>query len=472
MATIIAAPNGMVESKLMTRATAPIPSNLLSKRNGLKDMLVDKLVAAHGNNPIHRVVIVKEVERLLKTTTSGKLSAGGLASLEKAVAEAVRATQPGPMVSHAKARQRGAAMSDAVQGVANWTDVAEHRASYYLIEQQRNAAAYEARKVELRHMLAHQMSQERHIRAANRQVVAEEAKQVADNLREYHADMAEAERRSKDKSAAQKRERDAQLREKGARAAAAERLRKLENEELSAHLRKEQQIARERAEAKQRANEEYHRETKSANVAAQVKREEQQQTEWAEELKLNAEWKAMLDKQEADRTGQYERLRERIRKMQRTYESNAGATDKRREEEEEERRERYIREEEARLTELDRKKRADRQAAISNQTSYLFSQMAEQDKRAKAERKSEEQYAASVRSDVKHELQREEDKITLRKARAKQQSSFLNEQVTMQKAQAARDPAAADMTDLEATLNRSLLVSIVQHKYPNPHVLN
>ena len=46
---------------------------------------------------------------------------------------------------------------------------------------------------------------------------------------------------------------------------------------------------------------------------------------WAEEMKLNAEWKAMLDKQEADRTGQYARLRERIHKMQRAYESNAGA---------------------------------------------------------------------------------------------------------------------------------------------------
>ena len=38
--------------------------------------------------------------------------------------------------------------------------------------------------------------------------------------------------------------------------------------------------------------------------------------------------------------------------------------------------------------------------------------------------------------------------------------------------QAARDPAAAEMTDLEARLNRSLLVSVVQHTYPNPHPLN
>ena len=38
--------------------------------------------------------------------------------------------------------------------------------------------------------------------------------------------------------------------------------------------------------------------------------------------------------------------------------------------------------------------------------------------------------------------------------------------------QAARDPGASEMTELEASLNRGLLVSLVQHKYPNPHVLN
>ena len=48
----------------------------------------------------------------------------------------------------------------------------------------------------------------------------------------------------------------------------------------------------------------------------------------------------------------------------------------------------------------------------------------------------------------------------------------LASQVPLQKELAANDPGASEMTALEASINRPLLVSIVQHKYPNPNVLN
>ena len=97
--------------------------------------------------------------------------------------------------------------------------------------------------------------------------------QVAKNLEGFYAEQKAAEERKKAKSLAQKRDRDAQLREQAARAAAEERLRRLEDDELSAHLRREQEIAKERAEQKKRANEEYHRQTAKANREAKVHRE-------------------------------------------------------------------------------------------------------------------------------------------------------------------------------------------------------
>ena len=99
-------------------------------------------------------------------------------------------------------------------------------------------------------------------------------RQVAANLREFHAEEDARAARKHQKSAAQKRDRDLQMLEQKSRAAASERLRKLEDDELSAHLRKEQELARVRAEEKKRANEEYHRQTKDANIRAKAEREE------------------------------------------------------------------------------------------------------------------------------------------------------------------------------------------------------
>ena len=192
----------------------------------------------------------------------------------------------------------------------------------------------------------------------------------------------------------------------------------------------------------------------------------------AEEFRLNAEWKAVLDKAEADRTGQYERLRERIRKMQRAYESNAGKEDQEREEAEEARRNMWVEKEDLRLKEEDRRKKEKRKQMVADTTAFNLTLLQHQEAARKKERSDEEEYGRRVRADVKVEEQREKEKSALRRARALQQQHHLNEQIVEQKKQLARDPGASEMTALEASLNRGLLVSIVQHKYPDPHVLN
>ena len=144
----------------------------------------------------------------------------------------------------------------------------------------------------------------------------------------------------------------------------------------------------------------------------------------------------------------HERLRERIKKMQRAYEDNAGAEEERKEREETERRERYVREEDIRLKALDASKAKARKDAISSTTKYLFAQMAEQESRRKQERDDEATYAAGVKADSVKEESKEAHKKALQKARHASQMHFLNEQVTQQREQAARDPGAP--CDLDA----------------------
>jgi len=109
---------------------------------------------------------------------------------------------------------------------------------------------------------------------------------------------------------------------------------------------------------------------------------------------------------------------------------------------------------------------------MAHTTKYLFAQMAEREETAKQRAHEGRVYAASVREEVKGEERKEAERKTLVKAKAKSQMAYLNEQVVLQKELAANDPGASEMTALEASINRPLLVSIVQHKYPNPNVLN
>ena len=478
MATIINGPMGISESQLMSKSAPTMTSAMYHKRAELKAMLIQKLCQAHGGDALRKAVISREVETssLIK---AGKMTPDGLRALEKSVAAAVAATRPGPPLTHTAGREDPAVkawqageMAAEVKKVSNWTDLAQHRSKYYMIENERKVQEAEKRKVELRNVLSHQHALDRHREVAARQIVEDERKEIDKNLQEYYADVAKEKAKREAKAAQQKRDRDLQLREQAARAAASERLQKLEDVELMEHLEREKAKAAERAEAKKRANDEYHRATKIANQEAEKKREEQKQAEWAVEMRLNAEWKAMLDKQEHDRNEQYRKLRERIHSMQRAYESNAGAEDAAREQAENERIELQQRLEEERAKEAERQKVIKRQQLMEG-TKVFNNKLLETQRLHVQDLKAKEvEYGKQVRAEAIVEEQREKEKKSLAKARSLQQTAFLNSQVKEQMEQAARDPGASEMTALEACLNRPLLVSVVQHRYPNPHVLN
>jgi hypothetical protein len=475
MATIVNGPTGMVEASIMSRAKPPLTSSQLAKRKELKDMLVKQLCKQHGSSALVSVVITREVETsaLLR---SGKLTPAGLKALEESVAAAVRATKP-THVESMKPRPNyapewtGSELADKVKQAANWTDVAMHRASYYSIEQERKRAEKEQKKHELREQLSHQMALEQHRSAARKQLVQEDARQIVQNLKEFEADMAKEAAVRQSKAEAQRVARAAQLREQAARKAANERLLQLEDAQLLEHLKKEQERDRQRKLEKQRANDEYHRATAKANIESRGKREEEQAATWAEDQRLNATWKAMLDKQEADRNAQYSNLRERIRKMQMVYANTAGADLERRMKEEEAQRDAYVAAHEAALDEKEAERRARIKAQNEATTAFLDRQIALKQEGRRQAKADEAEYFKVLQADAAAEAKKAEEKALLAKARTAQQLHVLNEQVALRRTNAAADPGASEMTPLEATLNRPLLVSIVQHKHNSSNPL-
>ena len=477
MATIINSPMGVTEASLMSKAVVPMSSAQLSKRKELKEMLIKRLGAEHGSDPMRTAVITREVESsaLLR---SGKLTGDGLKALEASVAAAVRATRCSTKIETLKPPPTyapdwsGHELYEKVKASSNWEAVAAHRASYYNVEQQRKTVDYAQRKEKLRVELSHQMALEGHRRNAEREMVAEEKRQVTLQLTQYEKEVAAAAEKRKLKMVAERQSRDAQMREQAARAAATKRLEQLENEELLEHMKREAEVEQEKKAAKQRANEEYHKTTATENIKAKARREEARQLEWAEDSKLNAQWKAMLDKQEADRTGQYTRLREKIKAMQRVYENSAGADLDRRLKEEEATRDKWTREHEQQLDEQLVAKKEKRKQMTESTTAYIKRQAAERKRLEDEEKEADRRYAESVMRDVTEGEAKDERKKSLKMVALKEQHHHLNEQVREKRDQAARDPGASEMTALEATLNRSLLVSMVQHQYNNVHPLN
>ena len=237
MATIVAGPVGMVESSLMTKVPDPMTRTQWNKRNELKTMLIAKLVKQHassgGDEATKRAVIEREVDKshFLK---SGKLGQAELGALEREVAKAVKATQPGPMVSHIKPRAdptkvwTAGEMAESVKAVSNWTAIAEHRAKYYAVEQEAKQRLAEERKMETRRKLAHQMAFEQHQEQAAREIVRKEKEEIDTDLALHHKEEAAAKAKMQAKVAAQKADRDKQMREQAARNSAASRLQKLE----------------------------------------------------------------------------------------------------------------------------------------------------------------------------------------------------------------------------------------------------
>jgi len=263
-----------------------------------------------------------------------------------------------------------------------------------------------------------------------------------------------------------------QMRELKARRAAAERLQKLEDEELMQILEAQKEEDRQKVIKKQVENEEYHKKTMAANAKSKLLREEQQRAEWDEEMRLNKQWKEMLDKQEYDREEANRKRLERIAKQTKEYADTTGAARAAQQKHEEDLRNMWVEKHEREtraMEEAREKKRRDDNLVC---TQY---QQAQSHDLAMARRREREDEVRRRHEIQKQALQEEEKnrkfKADLR-ARELKQQALLTEQMHERERNKHLDPGSATMTPLESALNRSLLVNMVQHTYDGVHVLN
>lgn len=181
-------------------------------------------------------------------------------------------------------------------------------------------------------------------------------------------------------------------------------------------------------------------------------RQQKQDEETALQLKLNAEWKAILDKQEADRNRQYTELKERIAKQQRVYESNAGAEDAARMAAEEAARKRW-------MEKFERETREKEEARVAHRKrmqNECLRMQNEQIAAHRAEKDAARQEAIRLKGVMKEQARQEKEERLQEarddRARALKYGARLKEQIADIVNGRANDPGSHVMTPLEARL--------------------
>ena len=200
--------------------------------------------------------------------------------------------------------------------------------------------------------------------------------------------------------------------------------------------------------------------TAVANERSRAIAAARQQSEEDEEARLNAEWKAILDKQEADRAMRLEELKKRIAAQQRAYESGAGAQDRDRMRKEEEARERWHKEFEERTAAEEKAKQARLRKQQEDCDALQRFQIEELERRREERREEDRQTKRFIEGEALKFREKQADD------EAKERADALRIQ-SLQLAQIAekRSRSDNDMTPLEMVINRDLLVTMKSGKY-------
>jgi len=476
MSTTVNCPQGVIESAGLY-AKPSVPAHLLEKRKKMKDALIQRFTQQHGADSVRTALITREVDAC-KALMAGTLTADGLKALEHSVAKAVSAAVPAPLPPHVgmpDVPRRGDPKTDFavnLKKVADWTSVAHHRANYYLVEQQRKADAFNQRKDELHELLAHQIQQVEHDKRLRRHQQQVEAKEMQKKLDEFEAEKYAKVLVHKAKVQSEMSVRAEQMKELKARRAAADRLKKLEDEEMMNELERQKAADREKLRLKQLADEEYHRKTMEANAASKRAREEAQRRDWDDEMRLNRQWKEMLDKQEFEREEANRKRLERISKQSKDYADTTGAAIAARDAHEEAMRNMWVAKKEAENLAMEKARAQKRKDDNHMCTDYQLAQSRDHALARRREREEEVRRRHEIAAAAQKELDRTNTEKANMRARELRQQALLTEQMHEREANEHLDPGSATMTPLEANFNRSLLVSMAQHTYDGVHVLN
>ena len=517
--TIVNRPGGVQESSLHRPFGAPPPLKeaTLARRKAMQDALVQRLVKKFASNDrVKRQLVAGEVHEFFEKAGYGaKLGPADLQRLEANVRAAVAAADPNATDSFLADRAhknelqmvrshdirtmdlQPGTIAD-LQGVANWNAVSKYRAGFnktaQLQEEEKRQAGVEAMRVNL----AHQRS---HMAAMKRAKVEERAREQAASERlqaEYKADM-EREKAKADEKARpipansprpppsrrprrslpaltatltptpfpppfqirlEQEARAEQIGQRKARRAVEQRLKELEEREFKRLLAEEQQAERQKLIDKVAAQERQNKLTAVANERSRAIAAARQQSEEDEEARLNAEWKAILDKQEADRAMRLEELKKRIAAQQRAYESGAGAQDRDRMRKEEEARERWHKEFEERTAAEEKAKQARLRKQQEDCDALQRFQIEELERRREERREEDRQTKRFIEGEALKFREKQADDEAKERADALRMQSLQLAQIAEK-----RSRSDNDMTPLEMVINRDLLVTMKSGKY-------
>jgi hypothetical protein len=352
--------------------------------------------------------------------------------------------------------------------VSDWNAVASYQANYLNVAQQNLDRERGHRKEQLSSMLAHQRFEMQQKRRSSVQARELDLRHVARLTAEYKRDVDAEGQMRQEKRLRNLREQTEQVAERAARRAAERRLKQLEHAETVLRMREEDERARVEGARKAKEWREYNKAAMEAGLANLQKKNEAKLAEAAIVAEKNSERTAMLNKQERDREETIRKRKAKIESLQRGFEMNAGAEIRARDEKEARIRQAYLDKAEREAEAEDERRRTKRKEEMHLLVNVLDTQIDERERTKKVDKKASVEVALQQNARAAAEEQAERERLVRLRARATVHVRELSQQVEERRTIKAK---ASKMTPLEVSLNRDLLVAVLDNSYQRPPLL-
>lgn len=403
-----------------------------------------------------------------------RITPGSLKAVENRVAAAMKDVAIGvgsdsrnilPAVKKERQRPLSANFNADLRDMASWTEVNKYRSDFFAFELQNEGKARAAALKKTQDELAHQRREGEAKKTAKKDEVRRAAEEEAQRYALYLKDTAAENEKRAAKVKMEQAMRSNQTNERRARRAVERRLKDLEDGETLRLHEEQEQAARVAYAHKVKQDEVNNRMFVEEVRRHRDYREKVRQEADEDQIRLNTQWKDILDQQEFRRAEQYRLLREKGQKAMKSYESGAGAVDAAREKKEEDNRKRW----QARFEKESEAKEVARAAArLKMERECIAGCLLQMDthKATKVEAK-----AAALELKLRMIEQAKEEKEERRRereeemARAMRYRSVLAGQIQEIQNGRAGDPGSHVMTPIEASLNRPLLVSMKERTF-------
>jgi hypothetical protein len=443
------------------------------RRKQLVAGLLRQMQRQYGSDAVRTRLIEGELQAAPELR-GGKITPGGLKAVETRVAASMKDVATGvgadshiilPAVKKDRQRPLSANFNADLRDMASWTEVNKYRSDFFAYELQKEGKARQVALKKTQDELAHQLREGQARKAALKDKVRREADEEAARRATYLADKAAEDAKMANKARMEQEMRSNQTNERRARRAVEQRLKDLEDGETLRLHEESVQEAKAAYERKVLADEANNKMFVEEVGRHRDYREKKRLEADAEQLRLNAQWKDILDQQEFRRAEQYRLLRDKGQRAMKSFEDNAGAVDAAREKKEDENRVRWHKQFEKETMEKDAARAAYRSKMEREcQEGCMLQINTHNAARVEAKAAALKLKLAMIEQakEEKEERRREKEEEM---ARAMRYRAVLAGQIKDIQNGRAGDPGSHVMTPIEASLNRPLLVSMKERKF-------